>query len=159
MGRARALAMGLALLFAAGILADPVRADETQAPAVHGEAIAVHRLAPRDETARSSLLAPIVAASLSMATVAAGAGLLIDAKVRFPELAQRCDGAGCVPGDVTPLEQRVHAGYVLTAVGAAGAVLSVLDLVVTIRKASRPASVPRVLLSPGPGGLVVAGRF
>lgn len=163
------MAIGLALLHFASFTEGAARADEwsldeTDASlpaATETDPLALHRLAVQDVSPRTSLLAPLVAASLSLATAAAGTGLLVDARLNFPELSQRCD-AGCVAGDVTPLEQRVYAGYALVGVGAAGAVLSVIDLVVTARTPpakGRPMSVPRVQLAPTPTGVLVAGRF
>lgn len=160
------MAIGLALLLGASFTEGTARADDTPdeaaaAAMAEPEPLTLHRLAVHEVSPRASLLAPLVAASLSLVTAAAGTGLLIDARLRFPELSQRCD-AGCVAGDVTPLEQRVYAGYALLGVGAAGAILSVIDLVVTARGQrihGRPMGVPRVQLSPTPSGLLVAGRF
>ena len=123
--------------------------------------VETHAAPAGDRAGRASLLAPLVAASLSVASAVAGGSLLLDTRLHFAELQAQCQGH-CVAGDITPTEQRAYAGCALLAIGAAGAALSLVELALTLRSKRPPTasrSVPRVLLLPTAAGLVATGRF
>jgi len=89
---------------------------------------------------RSRLLAPSLVGGVTVAALAAGAGLLGSVRVDYDRLASGPDSCRpCSEAQVTPLRTRANAGYAMIGLGGA---LAVVDVILWVR-ARRPSRAGR----------------